>query len=542
MRPHFVIAIVWGLFSASSFAEFDSTRVKSEPVSVAERYPDPAVIYATPGLKAGRLDFASHAEVMSYLKKLAHKYPDLLTLQTRGMSQQGREIPLLILMSKKGQTANKPTVLFLGQQHGNEPAGGEGALALAEQLLEVNDALLEQVNVLIMPRANPDAAEHFVRATVNGLDVNRDHLLLQTPEARAIAAVALQYQPQVVVDMHEFTVGDRWLAKFGAYAKYDALLQAATVGNMDAKMANLALSMYVGDARLAIEQQGLTSFWYHTSSSQAADRVISMGGVQADTGRNVYGLRHAVSVLIETRGVGLGRAHFLRRVHTHVLAGLAIVKRAAQDGKVLVSAVAKAGQATAIMACQGEFVVQAQATAEQQRLTMVDAVSGLDRDMTVDWRSALSIKTIQTRSRPCGYWIAADQVVAVQTLQLLGVRVTALPTPIVAKVERYVITSERGGQRQDARGAIAAVASEATSQTQEQITIRELSVSTESAKQALAAGGWYVPLNQAMAHLAIVALEPDSQNSLAANRILDIHERSLLRVMSPELNKLRVGR
>jgi murein tripeptide amidase MpaA len=68
--------------------------------------------------------------------------------------------------------------LILGQQHGNEPAGGEAALALTEQLPKHELDLLAQVNVLVMPRANPDGAQNFVRATANGLDVNRDHLLL----------------------------------------------------------------------------------------------------------------------------------------------------------------------------------------------------------------------------------------------------------------------------------------------------------------------------------------------------------------------------
>ena len=37
-----------------------------------------------------------------------------------------------------------------------------------------------------------------------------------------------------------------------------------------------------------------------------------------DTGRNVNGLKNAVSLLVETRGVGLGRLHIQRRVHTQV--------------------------------------------------------------------------------------------------------------------------------------------------------------------------------------------------------------------------------
>ena len=74
--------------------------------------------------------------------------------------------------------------------------------------------------------------QRFARATQNGIDVNRDHLLLRTPEAQAIARVIATHRPQVVLDLHEFTVAGRWVDKFGAMQKLDAQVQPATVGNL----------------------------------------------------------------------------------------------------------------------------------------------------------------------------------------------------------------------------------------------------------------------------------------------------------------------
>ena len=64
----------------------------------------------------------------------------------------------------------------------------------------------------------------------------------------------------------------------------------------------------------------LRQSWYYTTTYDMQDRRVSMGGVVPDTGRNIAGLRNAISFLIETRGVGIGRAHFTRRVYTHVVA------------------------------------------------------------------------------------------------------------------------------------------------------------------------------------------------------------------------------
>ncbi len=518
--PTLAIALSYTL-AGPARAQFDATQIKPEPAPVARRYPDPVLPYQTPGLRPGRTDLTSHHEAMDYLRQLAAKNP-ALRLETVGKSQQGRDIPLVLLSADGQFQPDKPTVLVLGQQHGNEPAGGEAALALVQQLSTSQRHLLALVNVLVMPRANPDGAHHFVRATANGLDVNRDHLLLQTPEARAIAATALRFAPQVVMDLHEFTVGGRWVDKFRAYSHYDALLQAATVGNMDATVGDLALREFVANARIALESQGLKTFWYHTTSNEGKDKTVSMGGVQPDTGRNVYGLRHAVSLLIETRGVGIGRAHYARRVHSHVLATLAVLKSAGVQGPTLIQAITTASQATADAACTGELVVQAQAIPTRELLHLVDAKTGEDRMEPVDWRSSMALKVQRTRSRPCGYWLAAGQSDAVERLRTLGVQLRPLQQGRSVRVESYRVLSETGGQRQDARGAIAS-----------ERAIRELTVATDAAERQLPAGSWFVPMNQPLGALVAAALEPDSQNSFVANHVLDVDPTALLRVMQP---------
>lgn len=492
------------------------------PPAVMRHYPEPTLAYETPGLRPGRQDLTSHDEALAYLRQLAARNA-LVKLEAAGTSQQGRDIPLVLLFHDGQYQPGKPTVLVVAQQHGNEPAGGEAALALAQQLSSVHSKLLESVNVLILPRANPDGAENFVRATANGLDVNRDHLLLQTPEGRAIANIALRFVPQVVMDLHEFTVGGRWLDKFGAFARYDALLQAATVGNLDPHLGRLAEREFVGAARSVLEANGLATFWYHTSSSDVADKVVSMGGVQPDTGRNVYGLRNAVSLLIETRGVGIGRLHYARRVNSHVLATLAVIQTAATQGSDLVQVIAAANRSTGGAACHGSLVVQARATPARENLEFVDAKSGEIRTETVEWRSALALQVGQTRPRPCGYWLGKDQVQTIEKLRLLGAEVR----PIAQErrgvpVETYTVLRETGGQRADARGSIAA-----------ERPIRDLTVATEAGQRSLPAGSWYVSMYQPLASLVAAALEPDSQNSYVANHVLDLSPDALMRVMRP---------
>ena len=177
------LAVLWSL----THAQFDPAQAMVEPEAIARQFPDPAVVFTSPAFAPGRQDFTTHAEVFSFLDALARR-SGRVSIETVGRSQQGRAMALAVLAGQRGFDASLPTVLLLAQQHGNEPAGGEAALVLAQSLAHERSALLDRVNVVIMPRANPDAAERFARESSNGIDVNRDHLLLRTSEAQAIAA------------------------------------------------------------------------------------------------------------------------------------------------------------------------------------------------------------------------------------------------------------------------------------------------------------------------------------------------------------------
>lgn len=517
---HALMLAALAAITAGAAAQFDPSRVVSEAAAVAARFPDPDVRYGTPGLRAGRLDMPSHDEALAFAHDLARVAPSRLRIERLGASQEGRDLLLLILAGSGGMNTQRPTVLVLGQQHGNEPAGGEAALALAETLVSARSALLDRVNVLIIPRANPDGADRFARTTANGIDVNRDHLLLQTPEARLIAAVARTHRPQVVLDLHEFTVGDRWVKKFGVVERYDALIQPATVGNLHPAIARLAETEFEQPVRRAIARAGQEMFTYHTTSQDPDDKVVSMGGVQPDTGRNVNGLRQAVSLLVETRGVGIGRAHFARRVHAHVTAAIAAIESAARLGPQLVSRARAAGDEVAAAACTGSLVVEAEFRPTTQTMGFLDAQTGAERRLDVAWRSASPLRAARRRPRPCGYVLAATESVAIERLRALGVEVQQVVVAGDWRLERYVIDARADGQRLDARGVIDGGAN-----------IRVFRVRLEAAVDRVEAGTFYVSLAQPLAGLAIAALEPDSQSSYAANRLLELDANRLRRVL-----------
>lgn len=499
--------------------------------AVAARFPAPPIIYSTPGLQEGRSSFTSNAEIQTWLRDLAAeaaRSPGLkAAVLPMGKSQRGEALEALVLTRAAGTDAaalaasGRPTVLLVGQQHGDEPAGSEALLVIARELTQgLLRPTLERINVIIVPRANPDGALAGQRATAGALDMNRDHLLLNTPEAQALARLTRDYRPTVVVDAHEYTVVGRFLQKFGAIQKYDALLQYATTANVPEFVTKAAEEWFRRPLLTALRAQGLSAEWYYTTSTDLADKKISMGGTQPDTGRNVNGLKNTVSLLIETRGVGIGRLHLQRRVHTHVSAISSVLATTAQRAGDLGQLKSYVEKELSTMACKEEAVVEAGPTLGQQELIMLDPVTGVDRAIRVEWNSALALRKIKARVRPCGYWLSAASKTAVERLRLHGVQVLRVAEPSSMLGDIYRETSRTAGVRQDVRGAIA-----------DDGQIIRTEVALVRGVVDAPAGSYYVPLNQPLANLVIAALEPDTQSSYFANQLID-NLASIARVMS----------
>ena len=491
--------------------------VWQESPEVAARFPDPERSYNTPGLTQGRTSYTTNAELGQMLRQLASNPQNGGTkaeLITAGTSQEGTAIQALLLTRAAGTSlqdldnAGRPTVLLIGQQHGDEPAGSEALLAVATELTQgALSAVLDKINVLIVPRANPDGASTGRRTTANGVDMNRDHLLLQTPEAQALAKLSRNYRPITVMDSHEFTVAGRYLEKFQGVQRYDALLQTPTTANVHEFVSKAANEWYLLPMQKALTEQGQSTNWYYTTTSKSDDLALSMGGVRPDTGRNVYALKNAPSLLIETRGVGIGRAHIQRRVHSHVVAISSALQTTAQRAKDLEQVRSFVARDTAALACKGEFTLESLQTQEKRRIIFIDPQTGEDRPQEVDWNSSVKLRSAGTRARPCGYWLAGHATEAADKLRALGLQVLRVAEPGSVLADTYQELERNSGAKNDVLGP-------------SERTVERVKVSLQRQAIDVPEGSFYVPLNQASANLAIAALEPDTQSSYFANHII----------------------
>lgn len=142
-----------------------------------------------------------HALVLSELKRISAASEDLFTLEEIGRSVEGR--PILRLAFGRGPFH----VLLWSQMHGDEPTATPALLHMAEHVRRHREEpaiarMLDELTVHMVPMLNPDGARRFQRRNAQGIDINRDALLLQSPEGRALKALRDRVQPGLGFNLH----------------------------------------------------------------------------------------------------------------------------------------------------------------------------------------------------------------------------------------------------------------------------------------------------------------------------------------------------
>lgn len=240
----------------------------------------------------------TYDELVAELKKQEARQRGL-ELEVIGQSVKGRDLYLAKFLTNPAN----PTILFLTQQHGNEQLTTEGALEFIKHLgTGKNSAVLEGVNVLIVPMLNPDGAmgdvnfslddyiatgRHLTRYNANEVDLNRDHVVKIQPETQALHTnVMRKYKIDYMIDLHHQ----------GATAARDGELVSGSI--LYPTTPNVSATVLEGSKRLgavvfhAIDPTG----WGHLG------RYV--GGTAETISRNGIAVEYGISTLLfEMRGM-----------------------------------------------------------------------------------------------------------------------------------------------------------------------------------------------------------------------------------------------
>ncbi|MFL5447144.1 MAG: M14 family zinc carboxypeptidase, partial [Gemmatimonadales bacterium] len=178
--------------------------------------------------RAERTDYrqtSSYADVLAFLDSLQTITRDL-RLGTIATSPEGRAVPYVIasrpLVSSpaEAQRSGKPVIYLQANIHAGEVEGKEAAQMLLRDLTAGPlRPLLDKIVLLVVPIYNTDGNERWGSGEQNrpgqngpepvgqnqngqGLNLNRDYVKMEAPETRGSAALLLQWDPDLFMDLH----------------------------------------------------------------------------------------------------------------------------------------------------------------------------------------------------------------------------------------------------------------------------------------------------------------------------------------------------
>jgi hypothetical protein len=164
-----------------------------------------------------------YADVVAFLDAVAKASPKV-HLTTFGRTTEDRPLPLAVIGAPDAtpgavRATGKLRVYIQANIHGGEVEGKESAQMLIRDLAAGrHDDWLRTFVFLIAPIYNADGNERFAlnnrgpqygpmggqgqRPNAQGLDLNRDHMKLDSPEGRAVVKLLTDYDPHVSLDLH----------------------------------------------------------------------------------------------------------------------------------------------------------------------------------------------------------------------------------------------------------------------------------------------------------------------------------------------------
>ena len=302
------------LFVALTFAgceagdEFEIARGPADLLTRAER--------------SDYLETSRHAEVIEFLETVV-RMDDRMSLTTFGFTNEARAIPLVTVAQRLADRSpaaireSGKLVLYLqGNIHGGEVEGKEALQILLREIASgQHDSWFNDMILLVAPVYNADGNDAVglnnrpgqngpaggmgQRPNAQGLDLNRDHMKLNSPEARSVARLVGDYAPHVTMDLHTTN---------GTNHAYLVTYSPPLHPNTDPAIISLLRDRLLPDVTETIRDEHGMNFYYYGNAGGGGGAAP---GGQANLPRwstfdsrprfnnNYLGLRNRIAILSE---------------------------------------------------------------------------------------------------------------------------------------------------------------------------------------------------------------------------------------------------
>jgi hypothetical protein len=463
------------------------------------------------------------------------------------------------------KASGKLRVHIQANVHAGEVEGKESALVLLREFaMGRHKDWLQSMVFLVTPIYNADGNEKFAvnnrqrqngpingmgtRANAQNLNINRDYMKLDTPEARAFVKLWVDYDPQVGFDLH---TSDG--SAHGYYLTYSPPLNPDTSPAIMKLMTDEWFPFVTKNMKA---KHGWDSFYYGNASTPGGRGGRGRGGIPATGGapasapaaagqaatapapaaqpaapagprewrtfehvprfhNNYVGLRNRFALLSEAYAYATfedrikATNYFLEEALTFAHQNAARLKKTVADadhedihGEVLATS-AKFKRGGAVEILMGEV--------EDEKNPVSGAVMNRRKDIVKPEQmiDMMWFEPAATETAPFAYYVPESATKAIELLKAHGIQMRQLSPALGAS---------------EARGPLEwfTIASNTAGQTFEGHAVRKLDGTWGvNPDKAVPAGTWEIRLNQPLARLAFYLLEPASDDGLVAWNALD---------------------
>ncbi|MBT8404894.1 MAG: M14 family metallopeptidase [Gemmatimonadetes bacterium] len=475
---------------------------------------------ATDWIETSRYD-----DVVALLETVAAARADA-HLTTMGYTFEGRAIPLLVVglgdpSAESVMASGKLRVYLQGGIHSGEVPGKEALQMLARDLAagRAPAAWTESMVLLIAPLYNADGNERVrltnrprqhgplagmgQRPNAMGLDLNRDHMKLDSPEARSVVGMMNRYDPHLSVDLHT-TNGSR----HGYHLTYSPPLHPGVA----APVVDLLRGSGLPQVTEGVFDRTGWHTWYYGNARRMPDGET--GWFTFDHrprfNNNYIGLRNRLAIL----GEAYSYATFEDRVIATRVFVDEILDWAASDTDAIRDAVAAADASAvgevlptrATFAADDTLATILMGEVDEERNPWSGRMMLRRRDVTIPtpMREYGTFAATDTETVPRRYYVPPNVEPAIDRLAAHGIEATVLSEPLTVEVEEFRVDSTSVSPREF--------------QGHNEI---EYFGSWTTVERTLPAGTHAVDVAQPLGRLAFYLLEPRSDDGLANWAFMD---------------------
>lgn len=412
-----------------------------------------------------------YADVVAFLEEVTAADPRM-HMATFGYSYEGRPLPMVVMGTgladpspESVMATGKLRVWVQGNIHAGEVEGKEVLQMMLRELARGAHAdWFDSVVLLFAPIYNADGNERVrldnrgaqhgpiggtgQRPNAQEFDLNRDHMKLDSPEARSLVRMMTAYDPHLAVDLHTTN---------GTRHAYHLTYSPPLHPNTDTGIDRFLRDRFLPAVTRTIQQKHGWHF-YHYGNAMQDPRTDQRAWMTFDHrprfNNNYVGLRNRMAILSEAYSYATFQDRisatywFVEEILDFAAGNAAEIRRiveaassrdlVGQELAVVAEPLRTPGMVDILM---GDVAVERHPYTGERMLRRLDVVRP---ESMVEY---IAFQPLETERAPRAYLIPPEVEVAVERMAAHGIETTTLAAPRTLRTEVFQVDSTRASER-----------------------------------------------------------------------------------------------